>query len=247
MKQEVFRLRKKLFLFTLLSLIIILPLVFAGLFDQAKSFITGKAQTETTSLSLTVGNSQPVITSVEIGPSQTVNEGGTVFIPFNFTALDTDGIDNLDDATARAQFNRTTEPLRPDPAAICSHFENISATERKYNCTIGIEFYDQAGDWTVNVTIKDNSSNTVQNLANTFTVNPTRGMKMTPASLSCATQATQAEISRCRRKVISQAGSTTWKTHRRTRRARASPSNSPAPSRATPQWSHASISRSSAD
>ena len=95
---------------------------------------------------------------------------GTAF----FNATDADGASDFNSTSASGYINKSGE-ISSRYNLSCSS-ENINTTTNRYNCTVDIWYFDGDGDWTVNVSVKDNSSNYVQNTSQVFTVNPTKAM-----------------------------------------------------------------------
>lgn len=173
--------KERLYLFTGLTILLflcIIPYVSAGLFD----FLTGKATSDTTSLSITVGNTAPTITFVSAIPTQSVTELGTTTIPVTFLASDTDGAANLNNASASAQFNRTGETTRAD--LDCTAVGTVDATTVNYSCSIDMWYWDANGDWSINVTVRDINSALASDDVTVFTLDLTTAMQMNPTSLA---------------------------------------------------------------
>ena len=57
---------RKVILFLGLLILLIIPITSAGFFDDFYGKITGKATQDTTSVNITIGNSAPTLTFVEI-------------------------------------------------------------------------------------------------------------------------------------------------------------------------------------
>lgn len=164
-------------LIALLMIITILPYVNAGFFDIFKR-ITGRPITEQTNVSVSVGNVAPVIFNVQI-TSIDLNEGTTKDVIFNFSARDDNGISDLNDASAFAAFNKSTEPVR---SGTCILVETTSSN-KTYQCTITMQFFDMTGGWTVNASIRDNGGNYNENVSTSVDVNLLRAISITPTSI----------------------------------------------------------------
>src|SRR3989344_8377959 len=97
-------LSRKLVFYGLFALIV-LPIVFAGMFDAWKGIfnsITGMATSATTSVNITITGNSPVVGTIHnitIGnPSITLANKTTVTM--SFTATDADGVNNLNTGNA---------------------------------------------------------------------------------------------------------------------------------------------------
>ncbi|MEK0338488.1 MAG: hypothetical protein QQN41_13750, partial [Nitrosopumilus sp.] len=169
--------KRDVILITLSILIVlILPLISAGFFDDVWEKITGKVTSDTTALNITVGNSAPTITWVESIPATNPTDDTTTSITFNFTATDTDGEGNLDDSTASAYFQKGGETTRTNTSCITAG--TGSGNNQNYTCTIDLWYYDGSGAWTINVTIQDINNADGENSSTTFTYNLLLAMKM---------------------------------------------------------------------
>ena len=136
---------------------------------------------ETWYVTVEPSNMPPTIPDVYINETYTPFEGGTRSVIFNFTAEDENGIENLNDATARAYFQRAGEPTRFNESCIAAE---SSGNQKNYTCTIGMEYFDEAGEWIVNVSIEDNEGEYVENSSASFTYNIYWGMTMFPTALT---------------------------------------------------------------
>ena len=169
----------------ILLILLIITIVSAGFFDffqDAKNRITGRAASDTTSLSIEIGNTAPVVDFVSSIPAQSVTEAGTTAVTFSFTATDTDGVDNLDDATAKGAFSLTGETTRTNSS--CSLVGDLDSDTANYTCTIRVYYWDGAGDWTINASIEDINNAYAENTSTTFTLSETTAMVMSPTALT---------------------------------------------------------------
>ncbi|MEM3116746.1 MAG: hypothetical protein QXD63_02345, partial [Candidatus Pacearchaeota archaeon] len=62
-----------------------------------------------------------------------------------------------------------------------------SGNEINFSCSIDMWYFDQAGSWTINVTIKDINNAQGENSSTTFTFNTLTAMVMSPTSLTWPT------------------------------------------------------------
>ena len=165
----------------LVILLLAVPVVFAG-FSDFWNKITGWATSGTTTVSISVGNNDPVVDFVSTIAAQDVTESGTASIPFWFTATDIDGVANLDDSSAQARFQRAGETTRQNLS--CAWVSDIDTDTANYSCTVDIWYWDAAGSWTINATIEDINNAKGENSSTTFTLNPTTAMAMSPTALA---------------------------------------------------------------
>ncbi len=128
----------------------------------------------------TPANNPPTIAFVSVIPDQTPNENGINSTTFTFNATDLDGASDINVSTAQARFNRTGETTRVNSSCVnlSSGGDNVN-----FSCTIDMWYYDGNGDWTINVTIKDNSGASGENSSTTFQYNLLPAMAMSPISL----------------------------------------------------------------
>ncbi|MDD5177990.1 MAG: hypothetical protein PHT54_01765 [Candidatus Nanoarchaeia archaeon] len=169
----------------LFLVLLVCGFVSAGLADFIKEFsnkITGRATSATTSLNITVGNSAPVVDSVTTISSQSVTELGATAVQFTFTATDSDGVANLNDATAVANFQKSGETTRTNSS--CVWLSDLDTDTANYSCTVEIWYWDGSGAWDVNATIFDINNAFGENTTTQFTLQETTAMIMAPNSLA---------------------------------------------------------------
>ncbi len=170
-----------------LLVLLIVPLISAGFFDDfVKRFtgeerITGELTSNETSLNITIGNAAPTITFVEAISAQSPVEAGNRTITFNFTATDDDGGGNINVSTAEGRFQLSGEPTRLN--LTCSDWAT-SGNDVNFTCTIDMTYFDKNdASWTINVTVRDNNQATGENSSTTFQYNVLTAMVMSPVSL----------------------------------------------------------------
>ncbi|MDP3640809.1 MAG: LamG-like jellyroll fold domain-containing protein [Nanoarchaeota archaeon] len=131
-----------------------------------------------------VGNSAPIITFVSSVPAQSITESTFTPINFSFTAFDADGFGDLDNATAQLKVNLTGEAER---STSCTPIAVLNASTINYTCTIRIWYFDGAGFWAVNTSIRDKSAAYAENLSTSFQLLQTTAMTMSPTALAWPT------------------------------------------------------------
>ncbi len=144
--------------------------------------ITGGATSDTTSVSVTIANNAPTIAFVSSISAVTPTESQTKTFTFTFNATDTDGVANLNNSAAIGSISKAGETTRSNSS--CVAVTDDGANERKYNCTIGLEYWDGSGSWNVNATISDINGATVSNTSTTLTYNSLLAMVMSPTALT---------------------------------------------------------------
>jgi len=123
----------------------------------------------------------PVIDYVQPIPATNPTEAGIKNITFNFTATDLSGVSDLNSSTAKAYFQKTGETTRSNTSCVQV---STSGNSANYSCMVGMWYFDDAGAWTVNVTISDNEENSAENSSTSFTYNPLTAMVISPGSLT---------------------------------------------------------------
>jgi hypothetical protein len=141
----------------------------------------GLADTDTFSASVTVSNLAPSV-YVDVGQSVGGIQGtsSTVYIYFN--ASDPNGAGDLNTTSAVVTINKTGNTDRTSSG--CTVDSDIDVNTRRYNCSVTIYFYDEAGPWTINATILDNTSNTASNTSATISLNVIDSLDVVQNSIS---------------------------------------------------------------
>jgi len=181
--------RGKLLIFVGILVLLIVPLISAGVlsdfwsdFKGKMGRITGYESYGNVSVNITIGNNPPTIDWVEsispIGPiDDTIRP-----ITFNFTATDTDGYTNINVSTAESRFQLSNEPTRSNLS--CVNWSQ-SGDDVNFTCTINMWYFDKVDtSWIINVTIKDINNAPYVNASKTFEYTPLLGMKMSPTFLN---------------------------------------------------------------
>jgi hypothetical protein len=166
-------------------LLLIMPLVSAGFFDvfsDARDMVTGMATSGQTALSIVISNTAPSIPFVMNISSQSITEQGTSQVLFFFTANDSDGVANLNDTSAQVNFTKSGSSARTNSS--CALVGDLDAYSANYSCTVSMWYWDAAGNWSINVSIRDNANAFGQNVTTEFPLGETTAMVMSPTSLS---------------------------------------------------------------
>jgi len=168
----------------ILSVLLIIPLISAGFSDWFKAIITGKAQSQTTNISISVaGANAAQIIFVESIDNTAANESGIRPITFNITMSDPDGVLDLNDTSVNASFSMVGYTTRFN--STCTWIMDVSTTAANYTCEIEMYYWDANGDWTINVSGTDLGNTTfVYNDTTNFQYNELKAMVIHPPNLT---------------------------------------------------------------
>ena len=99
-------------------------------------------------------------------------EGGIIYVKVDFNVTDTDGIANLNNSECKCRFDNNTIWTGTYESASNTSCTNttINATIMQYTCTVPMNYWYQPTTYSVNVSIKDNSTE-VSNATQTFVYN----------------------------------------------------------------------------
>lgn len=168
--------------FVVLGLVLFFSITFAsaGIFDA----ITGKASIQPTNVTLFItGATQLEVFFVSPLPSVNPTELNYTDVTFDVYVKDSDGVDDINDSSVMAQFQRSGEPLRED--VLCIHQNDIDLTSANYSCTIRMWYFDDAGGWFINASATDLGNGTrVYNDTTNMTYNQLKAMVITPEVLT---------------------------------------------------------------
>jgi len=168
----------------ILSILLIVPLISAGLSDWFKAIITGKLGSQTTNISISVaGANAAQIIFVETIGNRDANESGIRSITFNITMSDPDGVLDLNDTSVNASFSMVGYTTRFN--STCTWIMDVSTTAANYTCEIEMYYWDANGDWTINVSGTDLGNTTfVYNDTTNFQYNELKAMVIHPPNLT---------------------------------------------------------------
>ncbi len=133
-------------------------------------------------LTLVFSDTTPIITFVSNITAQSVTENSVKLVEINLTVYDADGFGLINMSTAIVSVNRTGETTRSNTT--CLNTANYASFYTNLTCTISMQYFDGAGGWTINATIKDNSSSVAQNLSINFTLSESTCIVLAPKSLT---------------------------------------------------------------
>lgn len=133
----------------------------------------------------TAVNAAPVVYWVAPVHSQSITEGGIAqIINISFNVSDANGKDDIDNSSAQIRISLAGETDRTNSSCAASA---STSTTIQFNCTVGIWYFDGAGSWTINVSVRDKSSTYTENRSTTFELLSTTAMTMSPNALTWAT------------------------------------------------------------
>ncbi len=170
---------KEVIIFISILILLIIPLISAGLFSNVWDKITGKA-TQPITVNVTIGipeirniynDTSPSITAAATGLS--AGPGNTSII-INFSVYLGAGVGNLNNASATINFSKSGESLRQNSS--CYQYEAGTNTAN-YTCNITMMWFDGAGTWSIEAFINDTNGNAGSNKSTNFSVGETTGFE----------------------------------------------------------------------
>jgi len=120
-------------------------------------------------------NIAPTIVSVSPDVSYDPVENSDTPINISFIADDEDGVGDLNDTSARIAVNKSGVS---HTSTSCSP-SDLNSTATNYTCTINMDYYDEAGTWSVNASVQDMNQSLVYNDTETFNYNLLKAMSIT--------------------------------------------------------------------
>jgi hypothetical protein len=179
--------KKEMIILGIICLLLILPIISAGVFGNLWSKITGKASSQNVDLNITVtSGSTPTIPRVDNQTTDILNgpnEGSSpTNILINFTAYDADGFGNLNDSSASVTVSLAGESPRTNSS--CSQVIDYNTDYANYTCNITMWWFDGPGDWTITASIDDVNTNSATNNTRTFYIGTTDGVENNLTAIS---------------------------------------------------------------
>ncbi len=145
----------------------------------------GNVNDSVANLSFTVlSDIGPNITFVSNISAVSIIEGGSRRINFSFLASDFDGRGDLDNTSAQVRINLIGEADRFNTS--CTPLATIGSSIN-YSCSVDVWYFDGAGFWTVNASIRDNAGSYIENASVQFTVQETTAFAIGPSALAWPT------------------------------------------------------------
>src|SRR3989344_1811175 len=178
--------------------IIVIPDVRANVFDFLKegfNSITGETVTsQSTSISITVGNDPPQVGNVSIASSWSVVNDPTSnkSIYFSFVVTDPQGSGNIDTASAIANITNGTgggmvRHNLTSPDGGCVSEGAYGGASVNFSCTIKVMYYDTAMSWNISIYAEDQNGNSAQNNTVRFTLGETTSFSLSDSAISFPT------------------------------------------------------------
>ena len=125
-----------------------------------------------------VTNQVPQITYVSSIANTDPLEASASSVIFYATVYDADGVSDINTSSVTANFTRSGEPTRGNLS--CLNVSNIDANNINVSCTIGMWYWDEAGDWNVSVYAKDNVGLSAVNDSTYFQYNLLQAVTISP-------------------------------------------------------------------
>lgn len=168
-----------------IAVILIVPMVSAGFFNDLWDKITGRASsTQNIALNISITSGAPTIYNITNLAAITLTDAPSpTFVVINFSATDPDGATNLNNASAMLNLTKSDGDLRLN--STCA-VKNYAGNYANFTCNVTMWWWDPAGAWTVYANISDLGGNVAMNATHTITVNTLTGFAMNPSTLSFA-------------------------------------------------------------
>jgi hypothetical protein len=167
------------------AILLIIPLISAGFFQNTWNKITGKASTTSTVLvNISVNAGVPTIYNISnVSSAITLTDAPSpTYITINFSVNAPNGVATLNNATAAINLTKAGQELIRNGSCAVKDWSGNSAN---YTCNLTIWWWNNPGTWTVYANISDLGSNyAVTNGSHTVTVNSLTGFVMSPAALT---------------------------------------------------------------
>ena len=173
-----------------ISLILILPIVSAGIFDFFKRDVQ-LAPSGTENFTVSLGNNAPTSSIISIDEFSGSSPGIITLLPaqsqvvqLTFDITDTNGVADIDESTLIINYSALGETERITIGVVACIPRTNAGNTRTFVCNVTMEFYDGEGAiWTATVKINDSSaSETTAALA--FTVEQLKAITVSPALIS---------------------------------------------------------------
>ncbi len=138
------------------------------------------AVTDSFTASLTVTNAAPLVYFVDASQSLTGSAGTSAAVYVFFNATDTNGYTDINVSNASVTITNGSTTLYSTGCVLFSG----SGQNARINCTVSLRYYDPAGIWVINASVRDNSTNFAQNFTQTLTVNALDAISLVSSSIS---------------------------------------------------------------
>ncbi len=153
--------------------------------------LTLGAQTDTFSVSTTVGNDAPVISWVNGTGSDSPNAATTKIIQIRYNVTDVNGVDDINDSSA---FMNITNGGVTRTSTSCTA-AGLAGIMESFLCNITINYYETPGEWVIEAYIRDNGGSPDTNDTSNFTMGNTDDVDVLEGSLSFSGSAGEENVS----------------------------------------------------
>jgi hypothetical protein len=120
--------------------------------------LTSGAQTDTFSVTLSIGNNVPTIGWVSTG-SDSPSEGTTKVIYLQFNVSDNNTVTDINSSSVFMNISKAGEINRSSSSCV-SLLNSSDLKTEEFNCSITIYYYDGSGAWDICAYVRDNAGST---------------------------------------------------------------------------------------
>ena len=110
-----------------------------------------------------------------------LNPASTRNVVFNFSIEDSNGVGDILNNSAKARFTMAGEPDRFNNS--CDLIFS-SVNKKNFECTVGVQFYDRAGIWNININVSNSSNSIFVNNSQTLNVELLTDISISPIAIN---------------------------------------------------------------
>jgi hypothetical protein len=171
--------KKGVYVFTLVLLVLSISLISAGLSDIWNK-ITGNVPSQPQNVSVGVVGASPVTISVPV-ITASPTENNFTNVSFTVNVTDTDGVNDINDSSVSPTIINGPTTRNGN----CSWIADRNSTTANYSCSVVMWYFDTEGSgWTTRVQAKDIGNQTLMNGTATLTYNQLKAMVISPTQIS---------------------------------------------------------------
>ena len=173
---------KRLWIAFIVIAIFLITILFG---TQIVNKITGYAPSQLTNLSITIAGMNPA-KIIYISPISGYSslELSDTNITFNVHMSDSDGVNDLNDTSVRANFTKTGDSTVRQNIT-CAWINDIDTTTANYTCKIQMWYWDANGAWNITASGRDlGNTSEFKNDSSTFTYGLTTAIVISPLQLT---------------------------------------------------------------
>ncbi len=164
-------------------MLLLISFTSAGFLDFLRP--TGKAMDSPLDINVSVTSGAPDIYYVFSTPATGLNLGpNPTYLHINFSVSDSDGASNINNATAAVNISKSGEAVRYNSSCALVDYSGDYAN---FSCLVIAWWFDDDGDWNMNVNISDLNGNVASNTTETFSIDTLTGFEMSPSSITFST------------------------------------------------------------